>query len=198
MKRLCLTLGAMLACAAPAFAADIVPAFGDEAVPSVETFLIENQAISAAPEHPLSADQKNKLSALRDQFDLDTAQPKAQLRVAQRQLRRAITADAVDKKAALDLQSKINTLRSSLANARLSMMLASSDIFTPEQRAEMKSRKHRWGGRGHGHGRHFRGGRGFGGPPITLESKSPDLAISAMPAQPGIVPEITAEPSDDQ
>ncbi|MBX9688773.1 MAG: Spy/CpxP family protein refolding chaperone [Candidatus Obscuribacterales bacterium] len=94
-------------------------------------------------------EQRQKLGDLRNQFTLSTASKKAELEVAQRQLRDLLGKATIDKQAALDLQGKINGLRADLSNARLSMMLSASDVFTPEQRAEF-SKMHHMGGFRHG------------------------------------------------
>ncbi len=116
-------------------------------------------------------DQKKKMGELRDRYALDTATKKAELQIAQRQLRESLKETAVDKGAALGLQSKINGLRSDLSNARLNMMLAMSDVFTPEQKEQMKSfRHHKMRGCGgkFGGGKHHRGGF-HGGPRVGQE-----------------------------
>lgn len=119
-------------------------------------------------------EQKKKLGELRDRYSLDTASKKAELQVAQRQLRESLKATSVDKGAALNLQGKINGLRADLSNARLSMMLAMSDVFTPEQKEQMKSfRHHKMRGCGgkFGGGKHHRGGF-HGGPRVGQEPAS--------------------------
>jgi len=119
------------------------------------------------PKLKITPEQKAKLGSLRDSFKLSTADKKAELEVAQGQLRRIFGEPTVDKSAALSLQNKINGLRADLSTARLNMMLASSDIFTPEQREAFSKMRgmHRHGGFGHHrHGGHHRGGgEGFRG-----------------------------------
>ena len=102
----------------------------------------------------VSQDQVNKLGTLHDQFKLSTAKEKAELEVAHSELRRLFSQPTVDKQAALALQGKINGLKDDLSNQRLNLMLASSDIFTPEQRAQF-AKMHAMGG--FGHHRHHRG-----------------------------------------
>lgn len=101
---------------------------------------------------PLTDDQKAKLGTLRDQYILSTANKKAELMVASRQLNETLHATTVDKSAALTLQGKINNLKADLSTARLNMMLASSDVFTAEQREQMQKmhRMHGWDHKGHG------------------------------------------------
>ncbi|MBS1996698.1 MAG: Spy/CpxP family protein refolding chaperone [Cyanobacteria bacterium SZAS LIN-2] len=112
----------------------------------------------------LTPEQKEKLGSLRDSFKLSTADKKAQLDVAHDQMRRLLEQPTIDKQAALSLQNKINGLKDELSTARLNMMLASADIFTPDQRAAfarmrgMHHSRHQWGGhRGPGGEFHGRG-----------------------------------------
>lgn len=94
----------------------------------------------------LSDEQRSKLGALRDRFTLDTASKKADLQVSMRQMHELLVKPTIDKSAVLSLQAKINGLNADLSTARLNMMLASADVFTPEQRAQFskmrESREH--------------------------------------------------------
>jgi Spy/CpxP family protein refolding chaperone len=146
-----------------------VPAIADEEMSATATPTTIAQApINAVKIAPITEDQRTKLRALRDQYKLNTAEKKALLEVTQGQLRETLGAVNVDKGAALALQAKVNGLRAELSTARLNMMLAASDVFTPEQRAAFKSMRGRWGhGGGFRHGGHGghggRGGHGRGG-----------------------------------
>ena len=86
----------------------------------------------------LSDEQRSKLGALRDRFTLDTASKKADLQVSLRQMHELLVKPTIDKSAVLSLQAKINGLNADLSTARLNMMLASGEVFTPEQKAKMK------------------------------------------------------------
>jgi Spy/CpxP family protein refolding chaperone len=101
----------------------------------------------------ITPEQREKLGSLRDQYTLSTATKKAELEVAHNDLRRLFAQPTIDKQAALALQTKINGLKDDLSTQRLNMMLASSDIFTPEQRAEF-AKMHAMGGWGHRGGHH--------------------------------------------
>ena len=114
---------------------------------------------SGGPRMSLTPEQREKLGAIRDQFTLDTATKKAQLQVQKHQLRELLTKPTVDKQAVLSLNDKLNGLKADLSNARLQMMLASGDVFTPEQKQQMRERMSRGGMRGHfGKGRDSCGG----------------------------------------
>ncbi|MBU6451864.1 MAG: Spy/CpxP family protein refolding chaperone [Cyanobacteria bacterium REEB67] len=109
----------------------------------------------------LTPEQREKLGSLRDQYTLSTASKKAELEVAHNELRRVFGQPTIDKQAALALQNKINGLKDDLSNQRLNMMLASSDVFTPEQRAQF-AKMHAegaWGHHGHHRGMGREGGR---------------------------------------
>lgn len=152
-----LALSGLLMMGIPAFAAeDNSAAAGDNA-----QFIAQAHTPSATARiNPMTDDQRQKLSALKDKYQLDTAEKKALLQVTQRQLREVMTAVSVDKSAATALQAKINGLRAELSNAKLGFMLAAGDVFTPEQRAAFKEMRGRHGHHGFGgrHGGH--GGRG--------------------------------------
>ncbi len=130
-------------------------------VRDADNMLLANARVEGAPP-TLSDDQRGKLRALKNQLTLDTAQKRAELKVGQSQLRELLTKPKVDKQAALDLQSKLNTLKADLSNARLNFMLSASDVFTAEQKEAFRGRmmkRSMGGGRHHGHG----GGCGGGG-----------------------------------
>jgi Spy/CpxP family protein refolding chaperone len=192
VKAISSLMGALLICFSPALAQD---------VPESDSKLIGQAQVQATvpdgPKNPITDEQRTKLGAIKDQYELDTAQSKAQLKVSQRQLRQMLMAPSVDKSAALSLQGKINTLRASLSDAKLKMMLASSDVFTPEQKAAFKKfrghghgmgkGRHGGGGkcgamRGHGRGGHH-GGPGGGGPRFGMGG--PEGPMAPGPGGPG-------------
>lgn len=110
----------------------------------------------------LSDDQLEKLHAIRVKSKTATAGKRAELSVLQTQLREALSAENIDKQAAFSIQSKINALRADLANARLASLIEKSDVFTTEQKKEIRhkmlERENGMGGPGfrHGGGRHHR------------------------------------------
>lgn len=101
----------------------------------------------------LSEEQRDKLLTLRNKHKLDTAATRAELQVRKSELRHLFSKANIDKSAAKDLQGKINELTARLSDARLDLMLASSDILTPEQRESMRNRFMRHS---------LRGQKGFG------------------------------------
>ncbi|HEY9787805.1 MAG TPA: periplasmic heavy metal sensor [Candidatus Obscuribacterales bacterium] len=121
---------------------------------------VESEAKSAtqaqvAPRFTITEEQRAKISSLRDQFKLDTAQKKATLEVQQHKLVEMLRQPTVDKPAVLALNAKINALRTELSDARLNLMLAINDQFTPEQKEQMKRFR-----KGSFFKRHGRGGCG--------------------------------------
>jgi len=143
---------------------------------------------------PLTDDQKAKLGTLRDQYILSTANKKAELMVVSRQLKEALHSTNIDKSAALTLQGKINNLKADLSTARLNMMLASSDVFTPEQREQMQKlhRMHGWGHKGHG----GKGKGECGGPRGGMRGRAFGPGPEG-PGGPGAGPSLSAIDLDD-
>lgn len=118
----------------------------------------------------LTDDQKAKLKELKNQFTLDIASKKALLKVQRSQLSDLMKADKVDKSAVLALHAKNTALKNELGDLRMKFLLAANDVFTPEQKSQMREFRGRGGcggggcGRGRGgfgHHRHF--GKGPGG-----------------------------------
>ncbi|MFA6210634.1 MAG: Spy/CpxP family protein refolding chaperone [Candidatus Obscuribacterales bacterium] len=155
-----LALSGLLFCALPAIADDSASAGGARSQTAVKV---------CAPgamhsKLKISDEQKDKLSSIRDQYKLATAQKKAELEVAMSQQRQLMSKTVIDKSAVLSLQSKINGLKADLSNARIDMALTASAVFTPEQR-EMFGKFGKFGhGRGHGGPKHQWGGHRPGGP----------------------------------
>lgn len=89
--------------------------------------------------NPLTDAQKVKMGTIADEFDLETANLQAQLRVAHRQLFELLGNNEIDHNVAQNIETKIDSLRSEIGKSRIKMMLAMHDVFTPEQRAEMKT-----------------------------------------------------------
>ncbi|CAN5592860.1 hypothetical protein BH11CYA1_BH11CYA1_50320 [soil metagenome] len=152
-----LALSGLLFCALPAIADDSAAAGGARTQTAVKV---------CAPggmheKLKLSTEQKDKLSSIRDQYKLATAQKQAELEVSMSQQRQLMSKAVIDKSAVLSLQGKINSLKADLSNARIDMALTASAVFTPEQREMFEKFGH---GRGPGAGHHRFGGHKPGGP----------------------------------
>lgn len=106
----------------------------------------------------LSDEQLEKLHNIRVKSKTANASKRAELSVLRTQLREALSAENVDKQAAFSIQSKINALSADLSNARLASMIEKSEVFTAEQRKEIRHRMLQKEGSFGGHGGHGRGG----------------------------------------
>jgi len=97
-----------------------------------------------APKKPefsrLSTAQLEKLTALKDKFNLDTAAEKAQLKADRHELFDLLSKPTVDKEQVLSLNTKMNTLKNQISDARINLLLASSEVLTPQQKEQMHDR----------------------------------------------------------
>lgn len=150
-----LALSGLLLCALPALADNNTPAPGGRAQTDVKV-------CEGGSKFGMTPEQKTRLSALRDQFKLATAQKKAELEVSMSQQRSLMSQATVDRSAVLALQSKINALHDELSNARIDMALNASSVFTPEQREMFGKHMGHGGGRYGGHKEGGWGHRGAG------------------------------------
>lgn len=88
----------------------------------------------------LSDEQYEKMYGIKNQF-LDQVGPKMlEVRTLERHLKDVLTSPSLDAGKAKSLQSKINALKSDLANAKLENKLAMLDVLTAEQRKEIRER----------------------------------------------------------
>ncbi len=102
-------------------------------------------------------DQYEKLYSLKNQY-LDTVGPKAlQMGQLSRKLKDTLCSSSLDAKAAADLGSRINGLKSEIAQAKMDRMIASAQVLTSDQRKALHDRMIRHaveGGHGGMHGHH--------------------------------------------
>lgn len=157
-----LALGALLFLSTPVLA--------QESPTTVEPAVAQAR-VSLDPSLKVTTDQREKLMSLRNQYILDTATKKAELKVAKSQLRAVFKKPTIDRATATSLQTKINSLTSDLSTARLNLKLAAADVFTVEQRAAFSKMRYghkrgcspsgSCGFRSHGgpQGHHFRGAK---------------------------------------
>jgi hypothetical protein len=120
----------------------------------------------------LTDGQRKSISELSNKFDLENAQTLAQLKVSQRQLYEILASSNVDRQTASALQNKINSLNGTISTARLNLLLAISEILTPEQKQEMARRPL---------------------PPMPFEFARPPLAMPGFPP-PGISSPLSVMP----
>jgi Spy/CpxP family protein refolding chaperone len=171
------------------------PALGaDETAPAITGEVSAQDFIAQAPAGGLAQIQAQKsaeraalrltdsqieqLRSLKDKYFADNTTKRAQLKILKNQLRGEMSKENVDRSSLLGLQAKINALQADISNNRINMMADASQVFTPEQRKAMHSRRlHHGGGFGRGGKRHHgksacgggrhggKGGKhGFGGP----------------------------------
>lgn len=117
----------------------------------------------------LSDDQLEKMAKLKADFGDAAAQKKAQLQVLNRQLKDSLTKENVQKSELMDIQGKINNLRSELANAQLSIRLETIAILTDEQKQKLRHaslQRQVFGGKGKASGAH-KGHHGRRGAPAA-------------------------------
>jgi len=139
-------LGALLL-SGPVLAQDVPTAEDDSSY-------LAQARVPSGPRISLSDEQRQKLRALKDQYTLDTAMRKAQLKVQRGQLFDLLRKPKVDKQEVLALNAKLNSLRTELSDARMNFILAANDVFTPEQKEQMGHRFGMRGAFGHGKGGH--------------------------------------------
>ena len=113
-----------------------------------------------------TAEQREKLKAMRLGHQKEMAQLRADLQVARLDLRATVGEDEPASAQVKAVVAKVNEARSRILENRVGHRIAIKGILTPEQREKMKElrldRPARGGRRGHG-GRGLRGERGMGG-----------------------------------
>ncbi|SRR5579885_2211001 len=87
-----------------------------------------------------SDEQLEKLRALRDQAAIASASKHAELRALKHRMQDVLAQPTIDKQEATNIQAKMTALRADLSQIHFNTMLASADVFTPEQRKLMHSR----------------------------------------------------------
>ncbi len=118
----------------------------------------------------LSDEQLEKIAKLKAELS-DSQSPKMnELRSLSRQLKDALSAENPQKGKVMEIQSKINSLKADLSNARLNAKLETLAVLNPEQKQKLRhaslerqvfgARASRGGRRGHGMQKRGR----FGGP----------------------------------
>jgi Spy/CpxP family protein refolding chaperone len=82
----------------------------------------------------LTDDQYEKLYSLKNQFADQVASKGVELGSLHRKMRDAMTAPNFDAKAVADIGARINAIKSDIAAAKLSRMIASAQVLTADQR----------------------------------------------------------------
>ena len=149
-----------LVIAAPALAADSNKDDDKRITASKRLDCPDGQCKQQQHKSKFTDEQIEKMISLKNQFLDSTSLKRAELETLHRQLKDLFRADNVDRQKAMDLQSKIDSIKSDISKSRLNLKLDQLAILTPEQRQEMKHRMlrggfggghHRFGGHGGGH-----------------------------------------------
>lgn len=85
-------------------------------------------------------DQLEKIAKLKDDFRDSAGAKMVELHSLARKQKELLTQEKVDKSQVLDLQNKINSLKTDLANAHLNMKLDTLALLTSEQKAKLHHR----------------------------------------------------------
>jgi Spy/CpxP family protein refolding chaperone len=110
----------------------------------------------------LTAEQTQKMQALRDGFFKETIPIRNEMTTKQLELRTLWSLTDPDQEKILAKQKEINALRAQLQEKGTKMRLEGLKVLTPEQQAQLKAFVGGFGGRGMGRGHGMRGGYGPG------------------------------------
>jgi Spy/CpxP family protein refolding chaperone len=110
----------------------------------------------------MTDDQYERLYAIHEDVQDQMGLKKAQAGILRRKLRDVLSASSIDSKAAQDIAGKITALKSEMTQLHLDAMIKAAQVFTPEQRHELRMMMIK--GQHHGHGHHGWGHGGPGGP----------------------------------
>lgn len=148
----------------------VSPAFADDSSPSVVAKLpgstMAGATCGARAKFNLTTEQLEKLNTLKTALKEETGPKKLELSSLRRDLMDKLTKGDADKSELLAIQGKINALKADLANSKISFMADASDIFTAEQKEQMRRRylmRSMHGGKRHHGGGKFHHKRGFKG-----------------------------------
>lgn len=184
MNKLIATLGLIAVVATPVLALDENNDSGSQANQSLKQEISPPQSLAALPGYvsgdmadmaigaacasslklSLSDEQLEKMAKLKADFSDLASQKKAQLHSLQRQLKDSLSSESLDKSKALDLQSKVNTIRNDLANAQLAMRIDSLQVLSSEQKQKLRHaalERQVFGKKGKGHHKGPGGKHGF-------------------------------------
>jgi len=141
----------------------------------------------------ITDDQLEKLNTIKLDYSKATAPKKAELMTLSKEMRDDMTKPGVTKSQMLQLQGKINEIKSALSMSRVEFMADRMAVLTDDQKAKIRSfaLKRSFGPGHHGGGHHFKsskkfhhGGGRFKGPgPRSFRGDKP-AAFSAPPAAP--------------
>ena len=99
----------------------------------------------------MSDDQYEKLYAIREDVQDQMGLKRAQEMILHRKLRDVLSAATIDTKQAQDLAGKITALKADMSSIKLDSMIKMAQVFTPEQRKELRMKMIRGHHHHHGH-----------------------------------------------
>jgi|688.fasta_scaffold1141614_1 Spy/CpxP family protein refolding chaperone len=156
MKKLFSSLTVISALTCPVFAQELGDTTDSATAPTQTMDATDNLALIApgiaAPEESiavgvgsgaqaglsLSDDQLEKIAKLRNEFSDAAGSKVVQLRSLMRQQKDLMTQEKVDKSQVLDIQNKINSIKTDLSNAKLNMRLDTLALLTPDQKQKIR------------------------------------------------------------
>ena len=156
MKKLLSTLSVISALTCPVFAQEFGDTTDSATIPTQAMDAKDNLAFIApgiaAPEESiavgvgsvaeaglsLSDDQLEKIAKLRNDFSDAAGTKVVQLRSLMRQQKDLMTQEKVDKSQVLDIQNKINNIKTDLSNAKLNVRLDTLALLTPDQKQKIR------------------------------------------------------------
>jgi len=86
----------------------------------------------------LTDEQMTQLVSLKSEYVVNTAKQKAELQANIKKMVLLMTEPKLDKQAVFSLNDKINSIKSSLADAHVNQMLSVMNVMTPQQREQMR------------------------------------------------------------
>ena len=145
-----------------------VYAQSNESAPATDTVIISEVPTMANWDYPaergpwpeklgLTDEQLVKLVSIKSDYAVNTAKQKAELETNKKKMIILMTEPKLDKAAILALNEKIDSLKTSLTDARVNQMLTVMNVMTPNQREQMRhhmlvhtlSHRHSMAGKGH-------------------------------------------------
>ncbi|MBX9694131.1 MAG: Spy/CpxP family protein refolding chaperone, partial [Cyanobacteria bacterium] len=108
-------------------------------MPSGGSVMIETPCSPPAPPH-LTDEQLSRLTDVRDQHRIATASKQAELQALMHKMGELLSQPQIDRQGVKSLHGKIDSIRSDLSQARLTMILDTAEVFSPEQRKEFHRR----------------------------------------------------------
>jgi protein CpxP len=101
----------------------------------------------------LTDEQKKRMADIRDRQERSSIRARADMSIAELDLRKLMRADSPDRRAIESQIEKIGSMRTSMQKSRVGMMFDMRSVLTPEQRNQLKEMRENGGGKQRTHGR---------------------------------------------